>query len=57
MTRVLYGLGRLCARWRFPVLGAWVVLVGGRGRSRAAGSETTNNVTLPGTGSQTPLTC
>jgi putative drug exporter of the RND superfamily len=53
MTRLLYGLGRACARWRFVVLGLWVVLVvalvvvAGQ-----AGSETTNNVTLPGTGSQ-----
>jgi putative drug exporter of the RND superfamily len=53
MTRVLYGLGRACARWRFVVVGLWVVLivalVVAAGR---AGSETTNNVTLPGTGSQ-----
>jgi RND superfamily putative drug exporter len=53
MTRMLYGLGRACARWRFVVLGLWVVLIvalviaAGR-----AGSDTTNNVTLPGTGSQ-----
>jgi putative drug exporter of the RND superfamily len=53
MTRMLYGLGHACARWRFVVLGLWVVLivalVVAAGR---AGSETTNNVTLPGTGSQ-----
>jgi RND superfamily putative drug exporter len=53
MTRMLYGLGHACARWRFVVLGLWVVLIVGlvvaAGR---AGSETTNNVTLPGTGSQ-----
>ncbi|MBD0283466.1 MAG: MMPL family transporter [Thermoleophilaceae bacterium] len=53
MTGLLYGLGHACARWRFVVLGLWLVLVvalviGARG----AGSETTNNVTLPGTGSQ-----
>jgi putative drug exporter of the RND superfamily len=53
MTRLLYGLGRACARWRFVVLGLWVVLVvalvvvAGQ-----AGSEANNNVTLPGTGSQ-----
>jgi putative drug exporter of the RND superfamily len=53
MTGLLYGLGRACARWRFVVLGLWVVLIAAlviaAGR---AGSETTNNVTLPGTGSQ-----
>jgi RND superfamily putative drug exporter len=53
MTRLLYGLGRVCARWRFVVLGAWVVLVVAVVVAAGqAGSETTNNVTLPGTGSQ-----
>ena len=53
MTRLLYGLGRACARWRFVVLGLWLVLVVGLViAARGAGSETTNNVTLPGTGSQ-----
>ena len=53
MTRLLYRLGHACARWHFVVLGLWVVLVvalvvvAGQ-----AGSQTTNNVTLPGTGSQ-----
>ncbi len=53
MTGFLYKLGHACARWRFVVLGLWVVLVvalvivAGQ-----AGSQTTNNVTLPGTGSQ-----
>ena len=53
MTGLLYRLGRGCARWHFVVLGLWVVLVvalvivAGQ-----AGSQTTNNVTLPGTGSQ-----
>src|SRR5688572_6244436 len=53
MTGLLYGLGRACARWRFVVLGLWVVLVVALViASGQAGSETTNNVTLPGTGSQ-----
>jgi putative drug exporter of the RND superfamily len=53
MTGLLYGLGRACARWRFVVLGLWVVLVVGLViASSRAGSQTTNNVTLPGTGSQ-----
>ena len=53
MTRMLYGLGHACARWRFVVLGLWlVVLVGLVIGAKSAGSDTTNNVTLPGTGSQ-----
>src|SRR5215211_6410195 len=53
MTGLLYGLGRACARWRFVVLGLWLVLVVGLViASGQAGSQTTNNVTLPGTGSQ-----
>ena len=53
MTGPLYKLGHACARWRFVVLGLWpvlvvaLVIVAGQ-----AGSQTTNNVTLPGTGSQ-----
>jgi RND superfamily putative drug exporter len=53
MTGLLYRLGRACARWRFVVLGLWLVLVVALViAARDAGSETTNNVTLPGTGSQ-----
>src|ERR671924_465357 len=53
MTRMLYGLGRACARWRFVVLGLWVVLIVALVIAAGqAGSDTTNNVTLPGTGSQ-----
>jgi putative drug exporter of the RND superfamily len=53
MTGLLYGLGRACARFRFVVLGFWVVLVVGLAVAASqAGSQTTNNVTLPGTGSQ-----
>ncbi len=53
MTGLLYKLGHACARWHFVVLGLWLVLVvalvvvAGQ-----AGSSTTNNVTLPGAGSQ-----
>ena len=53
MTGLLYKLGHACARWHFVVLGLWLVLVvalvvvAGQ-----AGSNTTNNVTLPGAGSQ-----
>jgi putative drug exporter of the RND superfamily len=53
MTGLLYKLGHACARWRFVVLGLWVVLVVALVVvAREAGSETTNNVTLPGAGSQ-----
>jgi RND superfamily putative drug exporter len=53
MTGLLYGLGRACARWHFVVLGLWAVLVVGLVIAAGqAGSDTTNNVTLPGTGSQ-----
>ena len=53
MTRMLYGLGHACARWRFVVLGLWLVLLVGLViGAKSAGSDTTNNVTLPGTGSQ-----
>jgi putative drug exporter of the RND superfamily len=53
MTGLLYGLGRACVRWRFVVLGLWLVLVVALVIvAREAGSQTTNNVTLPGAGSQ-----
>jgi putative drug exporter of the RND superfamily len=53
MTGLLYRLGRACARWRFVVLGLWVVLVVALiVAAGQAGSDTTNNVSLPGTGSQ-----
>jgi RND superfamily putative drug exporter len=53
MTRLLYGLGRLCARWRFVVIPIWVVLIAGVVvAAEGIGSETTDNVTLPNTGSQ-----
>ncbi len=53
MTGALYSLGRFCARRRFLVLGAWAVLIASVGAfAISAGSDTTNNVELPGTGSQ-----
>jgi putative drug exporter of the RND superfamily len=53
MTRLLHGLGHLCARWRFPVMGGWAVLVAALVIfAGQAGSETNNNLTLPDTGSQ-----
>ena len=39
--------------WRFVVLGLWLVLVVALViAANQAGSDTTNNVTLPGAGSQ-----
>ena len=53
MTGLLYKLGHLCARWRFVVLPIWVALIVAIVVAAGeAGSETTDNVTLPGTGSQ-----
>ncbi len=52
MTAFLYRLGRLCARHRLPVLGAWLVLAVGLGiASQTLGSQASDNVSLPGTGS------
>ncbi len=52
MTGPLYAIGRFCSRHHYPVIGAWVVLavalvlIG-----QAGGSKTSENLTLPGTGS------
>ena len=52
MTGPLYAIGRWCSRHHWPVIGAWVALaiallvIGG-----ASGSKTSENLTLPGTGS------
>ena len=53
MTGLLYKIGHLCARWRFVVLPIWLALiVGVVVAAEGIGSETTDNVTLPSTGSQ-----
>jgi putative drug exporter of the RND superfamily len=53
MTGLLYKLGHFCARWRFVVLPIWIVLIVGLVvAAEGTGSETTDNVTLPSTGSQ-----
>ena len=53
MTSLLYKLGHLCSRWRFVVIPIWVALiVGVVVAAEGIGSETTDNVTLPDTGSQ-----
>jgi RND superfamily putative drug exporter len=52
MTGPLYAIGRFCSRHHWPVIGAWVVLaVALLAISGAAGSKTSENLTLPGTGS------
>ena len=53
MTNLLYKLGHACVRWRFVVLPFWAVLIVAIVVAAAqAGSETSDNVSLPGTGSQ-----
>jgi putative drug exporter of the RND superfamily len=52
MTAPLYAIGRFCARHHWPVIAGWLVLavalvlIG-----QAGGSKTSENLTLPGTGS------
>jgi RND superfamily putative drug exporter len=52
VTGPLYAIGRFCSRHHYPVIAVWVVLaialvVAGN----AGGSKTSENLTLPGTGS------
>src|SRR5215471_16023025 len=53
MTGVLYRLARLCVRCRFVVVAVWIVVaVALVGVSHHLGDNTSDSVTLPGTGSQ-----
>ena len=53
MARFLHGLGMLCARKPLVVIGAWLVLlVVTVGAVQSVGALTSNNLALPGTGSQ-----
>jgi uncharacterized membrane protein YdfJ with MMPL/SSD domain len=53
MARALQRLGLFAARRKWAVLGAWVVVVAGLvALSHVAGSNTSNNLNLPGTDSQ-----
>lgn len=53
MAGVLHRLGRLCARHRFVVLGAWIALAAAAIMLvQVFGAKTNNSLTLPGTDSQ-----
>lgn len=53
MTPVLYALGHFCTRHRWVVVIAWIVIAAGLlFGSKSLGWNTSNNLTLPGTGSQ-----
>jgi RND superfamily putative drug exporter len=54
VTGPLYAIGRFCSRHHYPVIGAWVVLaIALVAIGSASGSKTSENLTLPGTGSTT----
>ena len=54
MTGALYAIGRFCSRHHWPVIGAWIVLaIVLLALGQAAGSKTSENLTLPGTDSTT----
>jgi putative drug exporter of the RND superfamily len=54
MTGPLYAIGRFCSRHHYPVIGTWLALaIALVAISSAAGSKTSENLTLPGTGSTT----
>jgi RND superfamily putative drug exporter len=52
VTGPLYAIGRFCSRHHYPVIAAWIVLaIALLAISSAAGSKTSENLTLPGTDS------
>ncbi len=52
MTGPLYRIGGFCSRHHWPVIGAWIALaVALVAIGQASGSKTSENLTLPGTGS------
>src|ERR1700733_6068830 len=52
MTGPLYAIGRFCSRHHWPVIGVWLAIVIALvAISSAAGSKTSENLPLPGTGS------
>jgi RND superfamily putative drug exporter len=53
MTRLLYGLGGLCVRRRWAVLGVWLVVFAALAiAARSVGPDVNDNLTLPGSDSQ-----
>ena len=53
MTGPLYRLGRVCVRHRWPVVGIWVAFVVALAATAlAAGEQTSDDLTLPGSDSQ-----
>ncbi len=54
MTGPLYAICRFCSRHHYPVIALWVVLaIALVAIGQAGGSKTSENLTLPGTGSTT----
>jgi RND superfamily putative drug exporter len=52
VTGPLYAIGRFCSRHHYPVIAAWIVLaIALVVLGQAAGSKTSENLTLPGTDS------
>src|SRR5438477_1380683 len=52
MSGFLYGVGRFCVRHRYPVAIAWiVVMVAIVVVAKGVGAQTSNNLTIPGSGS------
>ena len=52
MTGPLYKIGGFCSRHHWPVIGAWIALaIALVAIGQASGSKTSENLTLPGTGS------
>jgi putative drug exporter of the RND superfamily len=52
VTGPLYAIGRWCSRHHWPVIAAWIVLaIALVAIGQASGSKTSENLTLPGTGS------
>jgi RND superfamily putative drug exporter len=52
VTRPLYAIGRFCSRHHYPVIAAWIVLAAALVvLGQASGDKTSENLTLPGTGS------
>ncbi len=52
MTGPLYAIGRFCSRHHYPVIAVWLVLaIALVAIGQASGSKTSENLTLPGSGS------